>query len=66
MAPTVFVPKDSGDLRICNDYRALNKLTKKDAYPLPLPNEVQATALKNHLTQVLAYPLTTIPFANRC
>ena len=39
MAPAVFVRK-SGDLRLCVDYRELNKTTK-DAYPLPLPDEVQ-------------------------
>ena len=40
MAPAVFVPKKSGELRICIDYHQLNKQTVKDAYPLPLPDEV--------------------------
>ena len=41
MAPAVFVPKKSGELRICIDYRQINKLTVQDSYPLPLPDEVQ-------------------------
>jgi len=41
MSPVVFVRKKIGDVRICVDYRALNKQTVKDSYPLPLPDEVQ-------------------------
>ena len=41
MAPTVFVPKMSGELRICVEYRVLNKQSVKDSYPLPLPDEIQ-------------------------
>ena len=33
--------KKTGDIRICVDYRQLNKRTVKDAYPLPRPDEVQ-------------------------
>ena len=36
-----FVKKKSGELCICVDYRELNKKTTKDAYPLPLLDEVQ-------------------------
>jgi len=41
MAPAVFIPKKSGELHICIDYRQLNKQTVRDSYPLPLPDEVQ-------------------------
>jgi len=41
LAPTVFVRKKSGDIRLCVDYRELNKKTQKDTYPLPIPDEVQ-------------------------
>ena len=35
-APILFVPKDDGTkLRMCVDFRDLNALTKKDAFPLP-------------------------------
>ena len=33
-APVLFVDKD-GKLRLCVDYRALNKVTVKNSYPLP-------------------------------
>lgn len=38
-APILFVRKLGGGLRFCVDYRALNKLTHKDHYPLPLIQE---------------------------
>lgn len=34
-APAVFAAKADGSLRLCMDYRKLNKLTKKNRYSLP-------------------------------
>jgi len=39
-APILFVPKPDGRLRLCVDYRQLNKLTILDKYPLPLMSEL--------------------------
>lgn len=35
-APILFVPKKDGGLRLCVDYRGLNKVTIKNRYALPL------------------------------
>ena len=34
-APLFFVPKKDGGQRMCIDYHKLNKITVRDAYPLP-------------------------------
>jgi hypothetical protein len=39
-SPVLFVKKKEGSLRMCVDYRALNKLTIKNKYPLPRIDEL--------------------------
>jgi RNase H-like domain found in reverse transcriptase/Reverse transcriptase (RNA-dependent DNA polymerase)/Integrase zinc binding domain/Chromo (CHRromatin Organisation MOdifier) domain len=39
-APILFDKKKDGSLRLCVDYRGLNKITVKDRYPLPLISEL--------------------------
>ena len=34
-APVLFVKKNDGSLRLCIDYRELNKVTIRNQYPLP-------------------------------
>lgn len=38
-SPILFVKKSDGSLRLCVDYRGLNKITVKNRYPLPLIQE---------------------------
>jgi hypothetical protein len=35
-SPIVLVKKKSGEMRMCVDYRSLNKVTKRDNHPIPL------------------------------
>ncbi len=39
-APVLFASKKDGTLRLCIDYRALNRLTKKNSYPLPRIDDI--------------------------
>ena len=34
-APAVYVPKENGEIRICVDFVQLNRVTKKNSYPVP-------------------------------
>jgi hypothetical protein len=39
-APVFFIKKKDGKLRFVQDYRALNAITRKNRYPLPLINDL--------------------------
>ena len=52
-APCFFIKKKSGDLRLCMDYRALNKITRKDRNPLPLISDLLRTLGKGKVFTAL-------------
>src|SRR5260221_6034794 len=39
-SPILFVKKKDGSLHLCVDFRALNRVTEKDRYPLPLISDL--------------------------
>jgi len=39
-APVLFIKKKDGSLQLCVDFRGLNKITKKDRYPLSLISDL--------------------------
>jgi hypothetical protein len=45
-APVLFIQKKNGELRLCVDFHGLNKITRKDRYPLPLIADLLDTASK--------------------
>ena len=47
-SPIVVVSKKNGKKRFCVDYRKLNGITKKDAYPLPRIDEMMDTLGEAH------------------
>ena len=45
-APVLFIHKKDGLLRLCVDFRGLNRISKKDCYPLPIISNLLSTAGK--------------------
>ncbi len=48
-APVLFVKKKSGELRLCVNFRGLNKISKKDCYPLPLISDLLDSVRSAHI-----------------
>ena len=48
-APVLFVRKKDGSFRLCVDFHGLNKVTKKDRYPLPLISDLLDTSRKGRI-----------------
>ena len=63
-APVLFVQKKDGSLWLCVDFRGLNKISKKDRYPLPFISDLLSTAGKARIYTTLdlrhAYHLVRI------
>lgn len=52
-SPIVLVKKKNGEYRLCVDYRALNKKTIKDSYPMPvIDDQLDRLSGKNYFTSL--------------
>ncbi|XP_075515721.1 uncharacterized protein LOC142550531 [Primulina tabacum] len=52
-APVLFVKKKDGTMRMCVDYRELNRATVKNKYPLPRIDDLSKKQHEEHLKLVL-------------
>ena len=52
-SPVVLIRKADKTLRICIEYRSLNKITIKDSYPLPSTQDTVDTLYGNNLFTTL-------------
>jgi hypothetical protein len=59
-APILFVRKKNGKLRMCCDYRALNKSTVKDSYPLPRIDDLLDSCMVLAIFRLWTYSLDII------
>jgi hypothetical protein len=59
-APILFVKKKDSSLRLCVDFRALNNVTKKDQYPLPLILDLLERLARLGFIQRLTFGMHTI------
>ncbi len=51
-SPVLFIKKKDGSLCLCIDFRALNRVTEKDHYPLPLGLQ-KGTSQRQHSTHIM-------------
>lgn len=52
-SPIVLVRKKTGEIRLCVDYRRLNKITAKQNYPIPLIDDLlERLSKKNYFTKL--------------
>jgi len=49
VSPVVLTLKKNGKLRVCVNYKALNKVTKKDRYPLPFCEEILEEIVRHEM-----------------
>ena len=59
-APVLFVKKKDGKLRLCIDYRQLNKVTVKNKYPLPQIDDLFYQMKQAKVFSKIDYVLVTI------